>query len=218
MASNRLHTRLLPWKRRSDRGEGVLQADTPSEGTGDEGATPGSGLPPPVSVRQSAEERKRHNLYDVGGVEGDTVSGGTYDPYELEAGKYKSPVWGGGPLEHLEYPSDVVWTELAIEAYTKRREAEAAAAARKATPVATGVVDYFPDALQEVARCSKIGNDQHNPGEPLHWARGKSTDESDALMRHFIDRGTMDSDGVRHSAKVAWRALALLQKEIENDG
>ena len=36
-------------------------------------------------------------------------------------------------------------------------------------------------------------------------------------MRHFVDRGTLDSDGVRHSAKVAWRALALLQKEIEKE-
>lgn len=91
------------------------------------------------------------------------------------------------------------------------------AAKRKALPVATGFVDYFPDAMIAVAELSKIGNDQHNPGEPLHWAREKSTDESDALMRHFIERGTTDSDGVRHSAKVAWRAMALLQKEIEND-
>ncbi|KAF1711076.1 hypothetical protein CSC70_03885 [Pseudoxanthomonas kalamensis DSM 18571] len=30
-----------------------------------------------------------------------------------------------------------------------------------------------------------------------------------------MQRGTVDTDGVRHSAKVAWRALALLQKEIE---
>ncbi len=91
------------------------------------------------------------------------------------------------------------------------------AVSRKAIPVATGCIDYFPDALIAVAELSKIGNDQHNPGEPLHWAREKSKDEADALMRHFIERGTRDTDGVRHSAKVAWRALALLQKEIEND-
>ena len=30
--------------------------------------------------------------------------------------------------------------------------------------------------------------------------------------------GTIDTDGIRHSAKVAWRALANLQKEIEKDG
>ena len=86
---------------------------------------------------------------------------------------------------------------------------------RKAVPLCTGVLDYFPDALAAVAECSKIGNDQHNAGQPLHWAKEKSTDEPDALLRHLIDRGTRDSDGVRHSAKVAWRALALLQREID---
>jgi hypothetical protein len=88
---------------------------------------------------------------------------------------------------------------------------------RKKYPVATGAMDYFPDALVAVANLSWTGNEQHNPGQPLHWARGKSTDEADAMMRHFLQRGTIDSDGVRHSTKVAWRALALLQKEIEND-
>jgi len=92
------------------------------------------------------------------------------------------------------------------------------AAERKAVPVATGVLDYFPDALVEVARVSKIGNDQHNPGEPLHWAKGKSTDEADALLRHLIDRGKRDTDGTRHTAKVAWRALALLQRELDAEG
>lgn len=91
------------------------------------------------------------------------------------------------------------------------------AAARKALPIATGVLDYFPDALAAVAHCSKVGNDQHNPGKPLHWDRSKSQDESDALIRHFLERGTVDNDGVRHSAKLAWRALALLQKEMEQD-
>lgn len=91
------------------------------------------------------------------------------------------------------------------------------AEARKGVPVATGFVDYFPDAIAAVAELSRIGNDQHNPGRPLHWDRSKSGDESDALMRHFLQRGTLDSDGVRHTTKVAWRAMALLQKEIEAD-
>jgi hypothetical protein len=88
-------------------------------------------------------------------------------------------------------------------------------AARKCIPIATGFIDYFPDAIAAVAACSRAGNDQHNPGQPLHWDRSKSGDESDALMRHFMERGTMDSDGILHSTKVAWRALANLQKEIE---
>ena len=89
------------------------------------------------------------------------------------------------------------------------------AKARKAVPLATGCLDYFPDALVEVAKCSKAGNDQHNPGEPLHWAKEKSTDHADCIMRHLMQRGTRDKEGVLHSAKVAWRALALLQTEMD---
>lgn len=88
---------------------------------------------------------------------------------------------------------------------------------RKATPIATGVLDYFPLALAEIARVSKAGNDQHNPGQPLHWDKTKSLDHADCIVRHLIERGTIDTDGMKHSAKVAWRALALLQTELEND-
>ena len=89
------------------------------------------------------------------------------------------------------------------------------AAGRKQHPVASGVMDYFPDAIVALSHVSWQGNEQHNPGQPLHWARGKSTDEADTMMRHFLQRGSLDKDGIRHTAKMAWRALALLQKEIE---
>jgi hypothetical protein len=89
------------------------------------------------------------------------------------------------------------------------------AAGRKTYPVASGFLDYFPDAIAAVAHLSWKGNEQHNPGQPLHWARGKSADEADTMMRHFLQRGTLDTDGVRHTVKMAWRALAILQKEIE---
>jgi len=95
------------------------------------------------------------------------------------------------------------------------RPAADPAAERKATPVFSGVLAYFPDALREVAIASRVGNEQHNPGTPLHWDRAKSGDELDALTRHLLDAGKVDSDGVRHTAKVAWRALAHLQKELE---
>jgi len=92
-----------------------------------------------------------------------------------------------------------------------------AAADRKKFPVASGVLDYFPDALVAISHLSFKGNEQHNPGKPLHWARGKSNDHSDTMLRHFLQRGTLDTDGVRHSVKMAWRALALLQEEIEKE-
>lgn len=98
-----------------------------------------------------------------------------------------------------------------------RSDGELNAIARKNTPIYSGVLKYFPLALLEVSKVSKAGNDQHNPGQPLHWDRSKSTDEADALVRHLLDAGKLDSDGIRHTAKVAWRALALLQKELENE-
>lgn len=91
------------------------------------------------------------------------------------------------------------------------------ASERKRTPLWSGLFKYFPDALVAVAQLSQIGNEQHNPGQPLHWAREKSKDHEDTLLRHIMDSGSTDSDGVRHTTKVAWRALAMLQTEIEND-
>jgi dATP/dGTP diphosphohydrolase, N-terminal len=88
---------------------------------------------------------------------------------------------------------------------------------RKQYPVASGVLDYFPDSLVAISHLSQKGNDQHNPGQPLHWDRSKSTDEADTMIRHFLQRGSLDTDGVRHTVKMAWRALALLQKEIEQE-
>ena len=89
---------------------------------------------------------------------------------------------------------------------------------RKDIPLVRGLLDYFPVALAAVAEVSRVANEQHNPGEEMHWARGKSTDHADCIVRHLVDRGAVDTDGLRHSAKIAWRALALLQEEIEAVG
>lgn len=88
---------------------------------------------------------------------------------------------------------------------------------RKEIPLVSGCLDYFPDALAAVAANSHAGNQKHNPGQPLHWSRGKSSDHADCLLRHLVERGTVDSDGIRHSVKVAWRALAMLQEELESE-
>jgi hypothetical protein len=89
---------------------------------------------------------------------------------------------------------------------------------RKDTPLASGVLDYFPAALAAVAQLSRAGNDKHNPGEEMHHARGKSSDHADCIIRHLADRGLVDSDGFLHEVKVAWRALALLQESMEDHG
>lgn len=89
------------------------------------------------------------------------------------------------------------------------------AAVRKQSPLYSGIVAYFPLALMAIAENTAIGSEQHNPGVPIFWDRSVSQDELDALMRHLLEAGTIDTDGVRHSTKVAWRALANLQKELE---
>jgi hypothetical protein len=91
---------------------------------------------------------------------------------------------------------------------------------RKATPAYSGVLKYFPDAILAVSRVSFVGNEQHNKGEPLHWAREKSTDQLDAAIRHIIDyaKGIKnDTDGVPHLGKAAWRILAQLELDEENN-
>jgi hypothetical protein len=130
----------------------------------------------------------------------------------------------GVAFEDAEYP--VIYSSphelvIAIEYIDKpntKTLLPESAADRKKIPLASGVLDYFESALIEVAKVSQKGNDQHNPGLPLHWARGKSMDHSDTMLRHFMERGTLDTDGVRHSAKMVWRALAILQEEMEREG
>lgn len=104
---------------------------------------------------------------------------------------------GGPPLNDLMLPDDD--------------------ALRGDFPMFDGLLRYFPNALAEVSRVSKIGNDQQNPGQPMHWARGKSTDHGNKILRHLVDAGKFDGRGVRHTARAAWRILAMLQEELERD-
>jgi hypothetical protein len=91
---------------------------------------------------------------------------------------------------------------------------------RKALPVFDGFLMYFPDSCLAVADVSKKGNDQHNPGEPLHWAREKSTDQLNTAQRHMMDHGMgnlKDTDDTWHLAKAIWRLSAELQLTIERE-
>lgn len=97
--------------------------------------------------------------------------------------------------------------------------------ARKALPLFTFLTQYFPDAIVEMTKVSVAGNVQHNPGEKMHWARGKSVDQLNTAMRHIFDHGMgnvydeeppevlacIGEDGTMHLAKAAWRLLAEIQ-------
>jgi hypothetical protein len=89
------------------------------------------------------------------------------------------------------------------------------AAARKAVPIYSGFIRYFPRAIAAVAHLSHVGNQQHNPGQPLHWDRSKSGDELDALMRHLMEADGVDADGVPHIVKCCWRSMAAAEKYLE---
>jgi hypothetical protein len=96
-------------------------------------------------------------------------------------------------------------------------------AGRKRIPIVSGVLNYFPAALLEVAKVSKAGNDKHNPGQPLHHARGKSTDHLDSAVRHIMefeaDHNAIDPDtGVSVLASALWRVAAKLQEHLESRG
>lgn len=80
---------------------------------------------------------------------------------------------------------------------------------RKAIPVYTGFIKYFPLAIAAVAKVSLKGGIQHGQTpQTLHWDRSKSGDELDAMMRHILDEDW---------EQVAWRAMANLQKKLEQE-
>lgn len=84
---------------------------------------------------------------------------------------------------------------------------------RKRTPIYSGFVAYFPLAIAAVARHSFRANEKHNPGEPLHWARAKSDDHKDCLLRHAVDieHYNVELNEYEEACSAAWRAMAILQ-------
>lgn len=103
---------------------------------------------------------------------------------------------------------------------------------RKSYPVLRGFVRYFPAAIAKIANLSLRGNDRHNPGKPLHHARGKSADHGDCIIRHTMDledalaaweRGDFqEGEGkdviaviLEEATQRAWRSCADLQELCE---
>lgn len=94
---------------------------------------------------------------------------------------------------------------------------------RKRIRAYQGFVKYFPDAIALVALLSLRANEQHNPGQPMHWAKDKSKDELDSLFNHMLDiasKGDLsqDADGMLDAIKVGWRGMANLQRVVDKYG
>jgi hypothetical protein len=107
--------------------------------------------------------------------------------------------------------------------------------ARKDAPMFRGLLGYFPAALFEVSVHSLESDRKHNPGSSTgpNWARGKSSDHWDCIVRHLVDAGgpgdqpqpghcfdpSVDVAARKyHLTAIAWRALALLQEHCEAEG
>lgn len=89
-------------------------------------------------------------------------------------------------------------------------------AERKNVPMFSGVLKYAPAALAGMARISKLGNDKHNPGQPLHHARGKSNDHPDCIVRHAIDVADIEAAIVRVDEGIEWAdAHPIREAQIE---
>src|SRR5574341_2474349 len=87
-------------------------------------------------------------------------------------------------------------------------------AEREEVAMSRGLKAYFPDALALIARHSVRSNEKHNPGQPIHWSREKSSDHEDCIGRHSlsiaVDENSLDGTEP-HIICRAWRALAALQ-------
>ena len=125
---------------------------------------------------------------------------------------------GNEGLHYIKYDLDGDITEIEVNEPIVVEPTDKAKL-RKDTPVFSGVLKYFPNALKAVARASKAGNDQHHPDKPLHWDMSKSKDEYDAMIRHLLDHeeNPVDDDNILHLTKVAWRALAGLERYLTNN-
>lgn len=89
---------------------------------------------------------------------------------------------------------------------------------RKEFPLERGFLRYFPAAIACAAALSKVSNDKHNPGEEMHHARSKSTDQADCQLRHMIDAEVPGCDKLEELTCKFWRAGAELQIYCESLG
>lgn len=81
------------------------------------------------------------------------------------------------------------------------------------------VLFYWPNAFKELAALNRQGNMQHyGNADKIRWKWKVSPNHIGKLLNHLVDAGTFDTDTIRHSTKVAWRALANLETELIEAG
>lgn len=100
---------------------------------------------------------------------------------------------------------------------TEQRVLPDEAEVRQQYPLWDGLFAYFPAALCEVSRWSKVGGAKWNE-DKLRWVREASTDHENKILRHLLDYDQEDENGFIEAVALAWRALALCQTELEKRG
>lgn len=133
-------------------------------------------------------------------------------PWNLPRGTFVTVVEGVDTMEREYIPPPRKPTKPALPLDSTER---------KRWPLFAGLLRYFPSALAQVSNHSYLGNEKHNPGQPLNHARGKSTDHEDCVLRHLMDASEHPAGSAARIDElrgVAWRALALLQEECELAG
>ena len=105
---------------------------------------------------------------------------------------------------------------------------------RKALPLFTQYVGYFPKAWREVTKVSVVNNKRYNPeraARDINWARGKSTYQLDSAFHHMLehalegkifeyveDQALIEETGINRIyilAQAVWRLSAELELLIE---
>ena len=80
-----------------------------------------------------------------------------------------------------------------------------------------GLIEYFPRACTEVAKCSDFGASKYSWG---NWknVEGGIDRYGNALMRHIVEeaKGELDDpeSGLMHATHAAWNALAVLEQKL----
>lgn len=133
-------------------------------------------------------------------------------------------LWQGGKFPDRKALDKAV--ETLVEVEPKQTFIPQDDKTRKEAPLYRGLLGYFPAALFAVARHSYLSDQKHNPGstDGPTWARSKSSDHPDCIIRHLIDSGIMlggpvpSDDQIYHLTAATWRNLALLQEALESRG
>ena len=124
---------------------------------------------------------------------------------------------GNEGLHYIKYELDGEITEIEVNEPIVVEPTDKAKL-RKDTPVFSGVLKYFPNALKAVARALRqVMTNITQTNLALGYEQSK--DEYDAMIRTLLDHeeNPVDDDNILHLTKVAWRALAGLERYLTNN-